>query len=333
MKLVNVKLADLDRGDGPIDEGVVARLAESIAAVGLQQPVGVRPVGAGWRLIYGRHRLAAIDTFEPKWATCPAVVFDVDEAQAEMAAIDENLVRRVLNEMEEDAALARRKELYLALHPETKAGVAGGSAPKTKGGETSDTVSFVPPTPPTASFVKDTARKTGKSRRTIERKVAIGESIPPQIQELLSHSPAAGKQADLKKIAAMDAARQLAVATLLNDGSAASVAKAEKLVDAPPKPADGAPDIDGLAAPYHTAVKQLTTMKATFKRLAAEQRTGAHLSEVGNAIERQIRDLRGTIGQATPTLVCPRCSGKGCKACAESGFWTRAIEERVKKGE
>lgn len=64
--------------------------------------------------------------------------------------------------------MARRKEIYLELHPETKTGVAGGKAGR-KGKEkiTNDTM----------SFVTDTSQKTGKSKRTVERKASNGKKL------------------------------------------------------------------------------------------------------------------------------------------------------------
>ena len=75
-----------------------------------------------------------------------------------------------LNKMQEAKALKRRKQIYLELHPETKRGTAGGKASgSSRRGEerTNDNV----------TFVQDTATKTGRSRRSVERDVAIGEAV------------------------------------------------------------------------------------------------------------------------------------------------------------
>lgn len=58
----------------------------------------------------------------------------------------------------------RRKQIYEAMHPETRAHVAGGHA---KAGSASDKL----------SFAADTAAKTGVDRRTVERDAARGDRI------------------------------------------------------------------------------------------------------------------------------------------------------------
>jgi len=60
--------------------------------------------------------------------------------------------------------------LYLKLHPETKHGGAPGKA---GGGKKAKDAKL-------ASFVKDTAKKTGKAKRTIARDVSRGEKIDPR---------------------------------------------------------------------------------------------------------------------------------------------------------
>ena len=63
-----------------------------------------------------------------------------------------------------DKPLARRKEIYLKLYPETK---KGGVNQHTKDKLLSDKM----------SFSEDTARKTGKSTRTVKRDVGVGEKL------------------------------------------------------------------------------------------------------------------------------------------------------------
>ncbi len=73
--------------------------------------------------------------------------------------------------------LARRKELYEALHPETKAGKAQAAAMnKAQGrGDVSDKLS--------PTFAEDTSAKTGLSKRTVERDVAIGRDLAPELRD------------------------------------------------------------------------------------------------------------------------------------------------------
>jgi hypothetical protein len=66
------------------------------------------------------------------------------------------------------AQVARRKALYLGLHPETAKGVAGADA------RWDATAKLA-----TASFVADTAEKTGAAERSIRREAERGEKIAP----------------------------------------------------------------------------------------------------------------------------------------------------------
>jgi hypothetical protein len=52
----------------------------------------------------------------------------LDDLQAELAGIDENLMRHQLSPAQEAAAVARRKVIYLKLHPETGQGACSGSS-------------------------------------------------------------------------------------------------------------------------------------------------------------------------------------------------------------
>jgi len=61
--------------------------------------------------------------------------------------------------------LARRKELYEAIHPETKQGGVRTAKQNPESGS--------------CSFVDDTARKTGKARSTVAQDVQIGTNLAP----------------------------------------------------------------------------------------------------------------------------------------------------------
>jgi hypothetical protein len=69
------------------------------------------------------------------------------------------------------AAITRRKEIYLALHPETAAGKSQAAAMNAKLGR-GDVTDKMSPT-----FTKATAAASGKTRRSIERAAARGEAI------------------------------------------------------------------------------------------------------------------------------------------------------------
>ena len=162
MNVIEIKLADIvvsgdHRSTSP---SRVKELADSILEIGLLEPIGVDESRA---LVYGRHRMEAMRLLGR--SSIHAVVLTLDGMKAEMATIDENILRVSLTEAQYGKALKRRKELYEALHPETKRGAAGAHASNKAQGKTHASDKM--------SFASDTAAKTGTSRRTVERSVAL----------------------------------------------------------------------------------------------------------------------------------------------------------------
>jgi len=81
---------------------------------------------------------------------------------------------------------ARRKVIYLELHPETA-----------KGAKNQHTMELLNDT---MSFSNDTAKKTGKSKRTTERKVSIGEKLGG-MQDAIKAAGIDDSQKDLTELA------------------------------------------------------------------------------------------------------------------------------------
>lgn len=142
--------------------GDITDLAASIKDIGLLNPITVTK---DFNLIAGHHRLKAFEMLGIE--LIPVTIIDCTALQAELAEIDENLIRNNGTELEQGISLARRKAIYMELHPETKNG--GDRGNQHTGGKQSQN--------DTVSFCQDTAAKTGKSKRTTERKVSIGEKL------------------------------------------------------------------------------------------------------------------------------------------------------------
>ena len=87
------------------DEAALRELAESIRAYGILQPLTVRRVGEGYQLIAGERRMRAARIAGLREVPC--LVAQVDEQDAGMLALIENLQRRDLDCFEEAAAIAR----------------------------------------------------------------------------------------------------------------------------------------------------------------------------------------------------------------------------------
>lgn len=154
-----------------VDQGKVAALAESMTAIGLMQPISVWIDGAGddvsVTLVAGLHRLEAAKRLG--WADIEAIEVTLDATDRELWEIDENLCRSELTEAEEAQHLARRKELWEAR--EKNSGSTCATIPSKRGRGMPE------------GFASETAKVTGESKATINRKIARAEKIEPDVLE------------------------------------------------------------------------------------------------------------------------------------------------------
>jgi N6-adenosine-specific RNA methylase IME4/ParB-like chromosome segregation protein Spo0J len=161
---------------------MVAEIAESIQARGLLQPIVVRPRGHNsfW-LVAGWHRLEAAR--ELGLDSVHADIRDgLDADAAQLAEIDENLVRADLSPAERALHVGKRKDLYEKLHPEIKHGGDRKSA-KAKSKSQNENLK---------AFVVDAAKKTGKGRSSDELDALGG--LPEAEQRKLARRAKAGEK-------------------------------------------------------------------------------------------------------------------------------------------
>lgn len=162
-------------------------IAESIVDGGLQQPIMIRPKPkGGYILVFGRHRLEAERKLGSKTIECR--ITEMNDDQARLAEIDENLYRSNLSKKEIAYHIAERKKVYEKLYPQTKQGGASGKAGGGKKAN-NDKVS---------SFAEDTAKKMGVSKRTVERAVAkaSGTAAKPKTKKPVAASTGNGTDPD-----------------------------------------------------------------------------------------------------------------------------------------
>jgi ParB family transcriptional regulator, chromosome partitioning protein len=155
----------------------------------------------------------------------------MDNLHAELATIDENLERQELTILERSEQLSRWKEIYEALHPETKRGNGPGRGYKEKKRK-----GF-------ASFTDDTASKTGQSPRTIEQDVQIATNLSDGVKEKIRALPIANKKSDLLLLARSPQETQEAIADPLASGRAKSVREAKKALNVGSVAPDATPDL------------------------------------------------------------------------------------------
>jgi hypothetical protein len=147
----------------------------SISEIGLQNLIGVRNGNVGDpkhfkpKLVCGHARLLALKSLGHDEAICN-VLMD-DETEAKLVEIDENLCRSDLTQAQRDQHILLRKALWEKQQAEIDAS------------DSRDT--DVPPVKPrghqqSKGFAAAEAERTGKSKRTINRRLAKAEGKEPK---------------------------------------------------------------------------------------------------------------------------------------------------------
>lgn len=155
-----------------INPDFVAGLAVTMAERGMDSPIKVTvPDASGaCKLIAGGHRLAAAISLG--WTSVFAIPFTGTALQAELAEIEENLVRNELSELDRSTFLARHKAVWEALHPEVK---HGGDRRKKQVDKDVHLIA--------ERFSAAAAAKLGVDERTIRRAVRRHEALSPTVRE------------------------------------------------------------------------------------------------------------------------------------------------------
>lgn len=184
IKEVNVVDITIVNRKRDVVEARVAVLEDSIDEIGLLQPIIIT---SDFVLVGGRHRLEVF--IRKGWKTIPAIIKEYNGVDAELAEIDENLVRFELTPFERSMQYARRKELYDSKYPKAVKDDEETS-------DSSDEHSL--------TFVKDTAAKTGRSTTQIREEANLGkellEKLTPEVRSLIAPTKVANNKRDLKRL-------------------------------------------------------------------------------------------------------------------------------------
>ena len=140
----------------------------------------------------------------------------LEQAHAELAEIDENLIRTNCSDLELAELLARRKKIYEALHPATIARNLPGHASNYGSSGDKQTGEGKP-------FSQDTAEKMGVSPRTVERHVQIAENLSPETKEILRGADTKITKQNLTKLSRLEPEQQTEAAKRLTEGTIRSV--------------------------------------------------------------------------------------------------------------
>jgi len=144
-----------------LDGATVKVIAESIKDRGQLQPILVTPNGD---LIDGNHRYHACKLLKIK--VIAKVVDTLSIEETELMEIDTNLCRKELSKTETEKHLAKRKELYELLYPDTAKRGAKGHENSGKG-----------------AFSEETAVMMGTSKKSVERMVKRGANASDELLE------------------------------------------------------------------------------------------------------------------------------------------------------
>lgn len=202
----DIKIKDGRREAAPEN---VQKLAESIREVGMIHPI---TIGRDNTLVAGLHRLSAAKSLG--WTEVDCTVTDLEGLQAELAEIDENLIRTPLSVIETDNLLYRRKQIYEELHPETRHGCA---KPSENGKKT------ICPVSPAKSFIEDTAEKLGVSPRTVSRSVQRARDMTQDAKDIIQNSGQKVTRQNLDKLSHLEPEQQKEAAEQLSAGTIQSV--------------------------------------------------------------------------------------------------------------
>jgi ParB family chromosome partitioning protein len=210
----------------PVDPDWAAAIAGSIAAKGLEQPITIRRKSAGYRLVAGGHRLAAFNILglEELIEGEHFRLVEASDDEALLSEIDENLMRRELSAVDRAIFLAKRKEVWDLLYPQTKAG-GDRKSKKSKEEIKRTKCPFVPET-----FTKDAAAKTGLSDRTIRRAIELANVVPKDVIDIIRATKIADNASQLKALSREMPNNQLEIARSIASGQGKNIAQARQLL-------------------------------------------------------------------------------------------------------
>jgi uncharacterized ParB-like nuclease family protein len=246
-----------------LNEKQVTRLVDSIREIGLLHPITVwqKPgaeeniVEPDYGIVAGAHRLEACKRLGH--TEIAAIVVDLSDLKRQLAEVDENLAGSTLTKAERALFTKHRKDIYEALHPETRHGAIGGGHDQSR--KLCDSAKA-------ERFTGDTAAHTSRSERAVQLDAARGENIAEGVLEVIM-----GTDFDfgtnLDALAKLHVEQQQAVAEYVRNGDLISA----KVLISPPAdqtgngtPANDAKSID----------KQMAALKTAWSKACPEARDG-----------------------------------------------------------
>ena len=193
---MDINTITVKQGRRAVDDAKVRELAQSMSEIGLINPITVTRDRV---LITGAHRLEAAKLLG--WTDIKATVSELDGLRAELAEIDENLMRNELHYIDRGNSIKRRCEILELL------GLKATGGRPTKNQSESD------------EFLtnKEIAGKMGVSETQFKIERQIATNILPEVQDAIKAADL--PKTDALKIARLDHDEQIKVAEKISDGA------------------------------------------------------------------------------------------------------------------
>ncbi len=226
--LVPISEIKINAGRREADPEGVQELVDSISKVGLLNPI---TIDREHTLIAGLHRLEAAKLLD--WTEIECTISSLEGLLAELAEVDENVVRKGLSAVEYSDLLLRRKEIYETLHPETK---NGGDRKSEKIRIAKCNSDFAKP------FIQDTAEKLGVHPATVARQIQTAKNLTSEAKDIIRDTGTKITKKDALKLSRLepeqqrDAASQLAAGEIKSMGEYHPAPAEEPQPPEPPTP-------------------------------------------------------------------------------------------------
>lgn len=203
----------------PLQAWAVSDLAGSIQHEGLLNPITVRPVGDGYKLVAGHHRLEAVKQIG--LTHIAAMVMEIDANEALLIEINENLIRADLSVLVQAEHLRLAKQIHEARNPESA-----------RVGRRAKNAGTVP------TFSKVAAIYAGKDESTIRQYIRIASRLTDEVRDLIRPTALSNQTRQLDQLSrCTNPGMQLEIAKVLVSGEAKTVAAARRLLEAEIQPA------------------------------------------------------------------------------------------------
>jgi ParB family chromosome partitioning protein len=227
IEMILLDAIDTSTNARAVDMAWAEAISVSVDERGLLEPIKVRPLGDGrYALVDGGHRVEAMRMLGR--LEIPARVLDLDAVDANIVAIDSNLMRNDLSALDRAVFLFERKQLWDAKYPETAHGGDRKSRKRKDKNQVANLSTW-------SKFSQEVSKRTGLGERTSERATELAKGLGPDIIVLLRGTRLADNQSQLQALMRIKSDdERLKAAEAIAAGDLTSVSAALKAIGAAP---------------------------------------------------------------------------------------------------